>query len=65
MKSAYEKICVSLFAVFVTLKITGNIDWSWWYVTIPLWVVPVLFLIFGLSKIAVESAIKSSVGNKK
>lgn len=23
--------------VFITLKLTGNIDWSWWWVTIPLW----------------------------
>lgn len=23
--------------VFVTLKLTGVIDWSWWYVTMPFW----------------------------
>jgi hypothetical protein len=23
--------------VFVTLKLTGVIDWSWWYVTLPFW----------------------------
>jgi len=23
--------------VFVTLKLTGYIDWSWWYVTLPFW----------------------------
>jgi len=23
--------------VFVTLKLTGYIDWSWWWVTIPFW----------------------------
>ena len=22
---------------FVTLKLTGNIDWSWWLVTAPFW----------------------------
>lgn len=26
-----------LFVVFLTLKLTGNIDWSWWWVTSPLW----------------------------
>ena len=31
--------------VFVTLKLTGNIDWSWWYVTLPFWGGVVLFLI--------------------
>ena len=22
---------------FVVLKLTGYIDWSWWYVTLPFW----------------------------
>lgn len=26
-----------LFIVFLVLKLTGNIDWSWWWVTAPLW----------------------------
>ena len=26
-----------LFIVFVTLKLTGYISWSWWWVTAPLW----------------------------
>lgn len=23
--------------IFVGLKLTGVIDWSWWYVTMPFW----------------------------
>ncbi len=23
--------------VFVTLKLTGYIGWSWWWVTVPFW----------------------------
>ena len=23
--------------VFITLKLTNYIDWSWWWVTAPLW----------------------------
>lgn len=23
--------------LFVALKLTGWIDWSWWYVTMPFW----------------------------
>jgi hypothetical protein len=23
--------------VFVVLKLTGVIDWSWWWVTLPFW----------------------------
>ena len=26
-----------LFLIFMTLKLTGHIDWSWWWVTAPLW----------------------------
>lgn len=39
-----------LFLIFLTLKLTGTITWSWWWVTAPLWlpitVVGVGFLIF-------------------
>ena len=27
-----------LFIVFLVLKLTGNIAWSWWWVTCPLWI---------------------------
>lgn len=27
-----------LFIVFLILKLTNNIDWSWWWVTSPLWI---------------------------
>lgn len=26
-----------LFLLFLTLKLTGVITWSWWFVTMPLW----------------------------
>ena len=31
--------------VFVTLKLTGVIDWSWWLVTLPFWGGLALFLV--------------------
>jgi len=38
-----------IFIVFLILKLTNNIDWSWWWVTSPLWIpflaVLVIFLI--------------------
>ena len=37
---------VILFVVFLTLKLTGNIDWSWWWVTSPLWIPIVIVLVF-------------------
>lgn len=27
-----------LFVVFLVLKLTETIDWSWWWVTAPLWI---------------------------
>lgn len=26
-----------MFLIFMTLKLTGHIAWSWWWVTAPLW----------------------------
>jgi uncharacterized integral membrane protein len=34
-----------LFLIFMTLKLTNNIDWSWWWVTAPLWAPIILALI--------------------
>jgi hypothetical protein len=31
-----------LFLIFLTLKLTNFINWSWWWVTAPLWI-PVVF----------------------
>lgn len=31
-----------LFVVFLILKLTETITWSWWWVTAPLWVGPAL-----------------------
>jgi len=33
-----------LFLIFLVLKLTGNITWSWWWVTSPLWISAGLFL---------------------
>lgn len=34
-----------LFIVFLVLKLTNVINWSWWWVTAPLWVTPVLGIV--------------------
>lgn len=31
--------------LFVALKLTNNISWSWWWVTVPFWG-PAAFIIF-------------------
>lgn len=43
--------------VFITLKLTGVIDWSWWWVTAPLWggaavVIFILVLVLAIAALA-------------
>lgn len=33
-----------VFIVFLVLKLLGKIDWSWWWVTSPLWIPAVIVL---------------------
>jgi hypothetical protein len=40
-----------LFLVFLVLKLCNVIDWSWWWVTCPLWIgalIGVVILVVGL-----------------
>ena len=44
-----------LFLLFTTLKLTGVISWSWWWVTAPLWISSLLIILifaFGLTLIS-------------
>jgi hypothetical protein len=33
-----------LFLIFLVLKLTNYIDWSWWWVTSPLWIGAILLI---------------------
>jgi hypothetical protein len=35
-----------LFLIFLVLKLTGNINWSWWWVTSPIWIPLILVILF-------------------
>ena len=35
-----------LFIVFLVLKLTDTINWSWWWVTLPLWGPAAVALLF-------------------
>ena len=37
-----------LFLIFLVLKLTGKIDWSWWWVTSPMWIPTACILIFAV-----------------
>lgn len=42
------RLSTTLFVIFLVLKLTGVITWSWWLVTMPLWIG---FAILGVSLI--------------
>jgi hypothetical protein len=50
--------------VFIILKLTNYIDWSWFWVLAPLWMPPVLIIAFFLIFMMVLDA-KVKVRNKK
>lgn len=39
-------ILTILLVVFVVLKCTGLIDWSWWWVLAPLWIPTILVFFY-------------------
>ncbi len=51
----------ALFLLFLGLKLTGHVDWSWWWVTAPLWVpfvvVVGLFMLFTALALAFRNKI--------
>lgn len=47
-KSGSMGVGFILFVVFLVLKLTGTISWSWWWVTAPLWGGVALAIIFVL-----------------
>lgn len=40
-------ISLILTFIFVTLKLVGEISWSWWWVFSPIWI-PITLVLFGL-----------------
>lgn len=54
-KSVITVNCTGLlFIVFLVLKLTHVIDWSWWWVFAPLWAVPALVIALGLVVFVVD-----------
>lgn len=41
-----------LFVLFLTLRLTGVIGWSWWLVTSPLWIPFAIGLLIALFSVA-------------
>lgn len=51
-----------LFLIFLVLKLTKTINWSWWWVTSPLWLPVVIGIGFILLGIAFTMIFKLIVG---
>lgn len=48
----------AVFLVFLVLKLTGVITWSWWWVTAPLWIPVALLCAWLLLAVGVATAVK-------
>ena len=42
----FNKYFLGLFALFALARILGKIEWSWWWVSAPIWGVWVIDLIY-------------------
>ena len=64
-------VATILFLIFLVLKLTHYIDWSWWWVTAPLWLpITVIIGVFGICVaiggiILVTAAIISTILERK
>lgn len=52
---------IILFFIFLVLKLTGVITWSWWWVFSPLWI-PFVIIIFLVVLVGVLSGVLSAFG---
>lgn len=50
--------CSALFLVLLVLKLTHTIDWSWWWISAPLWGDFILSVIAGVINTQAEAAKK-------
>ena len=68
MKIEFNGALFILFIVFLVLKLTGTITWSWWWITAPLWAPLVLWAgiwIVGLAIMAVGTVVYYLTTNKE
>jgi membrane protein YdbS with pleckstrin-like domain len=54
---------ILVFLFFLALKLTGSINWSWWWVTSPLWIPPVAIILI-LTGFFVTLGVLSLLGRK-
>lgn len=60
MKESGIGLDIILFVVFLILKLTGDIDWSWWWVMSPLWIpiaIGIVFIILGIIILGIKKTL--------
>ena len=60
----YRLYTVLLTLLFLGLKLAGSIDWSWWWVLSPLWLLPVVTLFLAFTFVAVGALARLIMGEK-
>jgi len=50
MKNEGRKGLFLLFVILVVLKLANVVTWSWWIITLPIWIVPasIAIIVFGI-----------------
>lgn len=44
IRTTFNFLMTTLLISFIVMKLTGGIDWSWWLVLSPIWIIPVTLL---------------------
>ena len=47
-----------LTVLFIGLKLTGHIDWSWWWVLSPLWLALVIIMVLAVLAAVITTTVK-------
>ena len=61
MKSGGIGLAGILGVVFITLKLTGHITWSWWWVMAPFWLAPPIILLLTVVFIIIAVMFRSNL----
>ena len=54
-----------LFIVFLVLKLCDVIAWSWFFITMPLWIIPASVAVVILAVVAFAKVFTCTSGHKK
>lgn len=56
-----EGVGTTLFVAFLVLKLCKVIDWSWWWITAPIWGTIALFLVVMICIVIAKTVIRKRI----